>query len=267
MTTPHLEPIVSGNATGETILFVQGWPDDASLWDETVALLAPRYRCVRTNMPNYDGTVTAPRGYHTEEMVSAIADLIERVATNGPITLVLHDWGSYWGHPAHHRVPNAVARVASVDVAPHFQPETATQIAGILAYQSYLLTAFAIGGSIGDAMTRAAAKRFGAPLEPSRIRAAMNYPYRNVFEDLVSGRGRRLTKGYWPTCPLLFVYGEKKPFPFHSQRWIDHVKKVEGGEVVSLPSNHWVPKHPQFAPLLARWLERTEQAARVAGEA
>jgi pimeloyl-ACP methyl ester carboxylesterase len=47
MTTPHLEPIVSGNAKGNTILFVQGWPDDASLWDETVAALAPRYRCVR----------------------------------------------------------------------------------------------------------------------------------------------------------------------------------------------------------------------------
>jgi pimeloyl-ACP methyl ester carboxylesterase len=257
MTTPHLEPIVSGNPRGATILFVQGWPDDASLWDETIAVVGAKYRCVRTNMPNYDGTVSARWGYHTEEMVSAVVDLIERVATKGPITLVLHDWGSYWGHAAHHRVPSLVSRVASIDVAPHFQPTTAAQIAGILSYQSFLLAAFAMGGRIGDQLTRTAAKRFGAPLQSSQINAAMNYPYRNVFEDLISGRAQKLTKGYWPTCPLLFVYGEKKPFPFHSQSWLDHVKKT-GGEVVGLPSNHWVPKHPGFAPMLADWLERTD---------
>jgi pimeloyl-ACP methyl ester carboxylesterase len=217
-------------------------------------------------MPNYDGTISARWGYHTEEMITAIADLVERVATHGPITLVLHDWGSYWGHPAHHRVPQHVKRVAAIDVAPHFQPTTAAQIAGILSYQTYLLTAFAIGGGIGDRMTRGAAKRFGAPLESHKINAAMNYPYRNVFEDLISGRGRAMTKGYWPTCPLLFVYGEKKPFHFHSQRWLDHVRRVEGGEVVSVPSNHWVPKHREFGPILTRWLERTDSETTAARE-
>lgn len=37
-----LEPIIEGDEAGETLLFVQGWPDDASLWDPQVAHANPR---------------------------------------------------------------------------------------------------------------------------------------------------------------------------------------------------------------------------------
>lgn len=253
----QLEPIVSGNPAGETILFVQGWPDDASLWDGAVAALGAKYRCVRVNMPNYEGAVVARWGFHTEEIVDALVALIRRVATNGPITLVLHDWGSYWGHAAHHRCPELVARVATVDVAPHYDPSPLAAT-GILIYQSWLYAAFVLGGRVGDWMTRAMARAGGAPNDPARIRAAMNYPYRNIWEDLASGRAKKLTHGYWPTCPLLFVYGADKPFHFHSQRWIDHVKRV-GGEVAALRSNHWAPHHPEFVGVLTKWLDRTSR--------
>ena len=68
----HLDPIITGNEAGETILFVQGWPDDASLWDEAVAAVGGTYRCVRVNLPNYDGRITTRWGYDTEEIVDAI---------------------------------------------------------------------------------------------------------------------------------------------------------------------------------------------------
>jgi cis-3-alkyl-4-acyloxetan-2-one decarboxylase len=105
-------------------------------------------------------------------------------------------------------------------------------------------------------MTRRLAKAFGAPGEASRIVAQQNYPYRNIWADLFSGRARKLTEGYWPTCPLLFVYGERKPFPFHSRAWLDHVRRV-GGEVVGLPRGHWVMRDPSFVGILTRWLEAT----------
>jgi hypothetical protein len=82
----------------------------------------------------------------------------------------------------------------------------------------------------------------------------MNYPYRNIWADIFAGRDRQLLGHYWPSCPLLFVYGEKKPFPFHSEAWVNHVRKV-GGEVVGLPCGHWVPREPAFVAILARWLE------------
>jgi pimeloyl-ACP methyl ester carboxylesterase len=250
-----LEPTFDGNPDGDPILFVQGWPDDASIWDETVATLAPKYRCARVTMPNFGGHTDERWGYDTETIVEALVALIRRLSADRKVTLVLHDWGSYWGHAAHHRCPERVARVATLDVAPHYEPGPGA-VLGIVAYQWWLLGAFVLGRPVGDWMTKSLAKAAHAPADPHRISAAMNYPYRNGWADLFTGRARELTKGYWPTCPLLFVYGERKPFPFHSDAWIDHVERV-GGAVVGLPCGHWVMQHKAFVPVLTRWLEAT----------
>jgi hypothetical protein len=53
------------------------------------------------------------------------------------------------------------------------------------------------------------------------------------------------------------MYGENKPFPFHSNAWVDHVRSVQGGEVLGLPCGHWVQKDPSFISNLTRWLEAT----------
>lgn len=256
MTELRLEPIIEGNEAGETILFVQGWPDDASIWDEAVRALAPTYRCVRVDMPNYGDTARERWGYRTEEIVDALATLMRTLGAERPITLVLHDWGSYWGHFAHHRVPEAVKRVAALDVAPHYKASVGAAL-GIVTYQSWLAGAFFVGGPIGNWMTRSMAKLANAPARERPLEATINYPYRNVWGDLAGGRARRMSKGYWPTCPLLFVYGAKKPFMFHSQNWLDHVARV-GGEVVALPCGHWVQRHPDFVPTLTRWLAQTK---------
>jgi len=254
--TPRLEPIIDGSEAGETIVFIQGWPDDASLWDEAVAALAPTYRCVRVTLPNFDGRKSVRWGYTTDEMVDALVDFVRDAARSGRVTLVLHDWGAYWGHPVHHRVPELVSRVVSVDVAAHFKPTVGGAL-GIMAYQSWLFGAFLVGGPVGDWMTRSFATLGHVPDARKRsLTAWMNYPYRNSWADLFSGRAERLTKGYWPTCPLLFIYGEEKPFHFHSKQWVAHVKKT-GGEVVGLPSDHWVMNDPSFVSVLVRWLEKT----------
>lgn len=253
--TLSLDPIIDGNEAGETVVFVQGWPDDASLWDEVVASLGAKYRCVRVNLPNYGGELTSRWGYTTEEIVDALANLLRKEGARRPVTLVLHDWGCYWGHAAHHRVPQAVARLAGFDVAPHYEPGPGA-ILGIIAYQWWLIGAFVVGGPVGNWMTRKLAKGLGAPAEAARIDSRMNYPYRNVWADLTSGRAAKLTDGYFPTCPILFVYGEKKPFMFHSDAWTDHVKRV-GGQVVGLPSGHWVMRHPSFLGVFTGWLEQT----------
>jgi pimeloyl-ACP methyl ester carboxylesterase len=40
--------------------------------------------------------------------------------------------------------------------------------------------------------------------------------------------------------PLLFVYGERKPFMFHSQAWLERVAAMPGSAVQGLPCGHWV---------------------------
>lgn len=252
----EISPIVDGNERGPTLVFIQGWPDDASLWDDAVAVLAPTYRCVRVTLPNFDGRRAVRDGFTTEEIIDALGRVVRDAAKDGPVTLILHDWGAYWGHAVHHRHPELVERVVGIDVAPHFKP-TALGALGIVTYQSWLYGAFMLGGPAGDRMTRAFAKIAKMPNAAERpLTAWMNYPYRNIWADLFSGRAAKLTKGYFPKCPLLFLYGAKKPFHFHSERWIEHVKSV-GGEVHAVETGHWVPNHPAFVKILVPWLETT----------
>ena len=252
MAALHLVPIVDGNLTGKTLLFVQGWPDDASLWDEAVAVLGVRYRCVRVTLPNFGTDRKRLRwGHTTEEIVSALVEVMRKFGSEHPVTLVLHDWGCYWGNAAHHRALEFVARVASFDIAPHYTPRGLGAL-GFVAYQWWLFAAFMAGGPLGNVMTRRFGKTARIP-NADHLDAWMNYPYRNLWADIVTGRAGKLTEGYWPTCPLLFGYGTKKPFMFHDARWTDHVRKV-GGEVISFPSDHWVTRDPSFVPVLDRWL-------------
>jgi pimeloyl-ACP methyl ester carboxylesterase len=249
----HLSPIVEGDEAGATIVFLQGWPDDASLWREAVSALRDRYRCVRVTLPNYGGERTARWGYSTAEIIEALEKLIREAGRGQPVTLVMHDWGCYWGHAVHKRCPELVSALAGVDIAPQYRP-TIPAALGIVAYQGWLLGAFALAGPVGDWMTRRFATYVHAPMEPARITAWMNYPYRNIWADILSGRLRELTKGYWPGCPLLFVYGERKLFHFHSSEWVNHVRSV-GGQVVGLPCDHWVPRDASFVSILAGWLD------------
>ena len=258
--TLTLQPRIEGNDGGPTLVFVQGWPDDSSLWDPQVAVLAARYRCVRVDMPGYGALRDSAEGPSTDELVEALASCVRDVSRGEPVTLVLHDWGAVWGYAMHNRHPELVARVVGLDVAPHFSPGAKAAL-GIVVYQSWLAAAFFLGGSLGTRMTQRMAKLAGAPMARERIHAGMNYPYRNIWQDLVSGRSRKNQAGYWPELPLLFVYGKDKPFPFHSQRWVDHVTRT-GGEVVALDGGHWVSLHPAFNAILIGFLERTERAER-----
>lgn len=257
--TLRLAPIVAGPPSGDTIVFVQGWPDDATVWDEHVAQLSDRHRCVRTTLPNFDGRRTVRWGHSTDEIVAALAAMIREVSPQAPVTLVLHDWGCYWGYLLHHRHPELVARVAGLDIAPHIEP-SAGAVLGIIAYQWWLIAAFLVDGAIGDRMTRAFARAMQAPLPATKITSWMNYPYRNVWREIFSRRRRNETADYWPRNPLLFVYGKRKPFPFHSQKWIEYVQST-GGKAIGLDCGHWVQLDPAFADILAGWLAETQSAA------
>lgn len=231
---------------------------DATLWDAQVASLSARYRCVRMTMPNFDGRRSVRWGYSTDEIVEAIAAMIRDVSPDAPVTLILHDWGCYWGHTLHHRYPHLVARVVGLDVAPHVEPGPFA-ILGIIAYQWWLIGAFVLNGPVGDWMTRALAGAMHAPLPRDQINSWMNYPYRNAWRDVLSGRAKAQMDSYWPQVPLLFVYGKQKPFAFHSRKWIRHVEG-SGGKAVGLDCGRWVSRDPAFNGILEGWLDTSARA-------
>ena len=60
-------------SSGPTLLFVQGWPDNLTLWDELVAALRDRYRCVRVNLPGHPGAESLRWGHDTTGCVAALS--------------------------------------------------------------------------------------------------------------------------------------------------------------------------------------------------
>jgi pimeloyl-ACP methyl ester carboxylesterase len=236
-------------------VFIQGWPDDASLWDAQVAVLSPHYRCVRLTMPNFGGKREVRWGYRTDEIIEALAAMIRSVSGDKPVTLILHDWGCYWGYATHARYPTLANRVVGCDVAPHIAPTLKDRLL-IYAYQGWLALAFILDGRLGDWMTRLFGDRTDAPKKHDEINSWMGYPYRNIYSDMLHGRRKKYDEHYWPDMPLLFVWGTKKPVKFHSKAWIDWV--TSHGEVVSLEASHWVQRNPGFNGVLTGFLDRTD---------
>lgn len=248
-----LTPQIDGDNADDTLFFIQGWPDDATVWDSLVAELADTHRCVRVTLPNHGTTRDRRWGHTTEEIVGGIERCLREVSPDRSVTLVLHDWGCFWGHLLHERNPDAAHRIVTLDVAPH--AKTTTALASI-PYQWWLAFAFFLGGPVGDWMTRAFGKRIGAPAPRGQITAWMNYPYRNIWADVFRGRARSYFRDYWPELPILYLYGTKKPFMFHSQEWLDHVV-ANDGRVEALQHGHWVQLHPSFETIVTSWLTET----------
>ena len=57
-------------------------------------------------------------------------------------------------------------------------------------------------------------------------------------------------------CPLLFIYGRRKPFMFHSPAWEAGVAAQRGCEVIAMDTGHWVMREEPAAvnEAILRWL-------------
>lgn len=81
-------------AAPQRVLMLHGFPEAAFVWDEVMALLASRARCVAPNLRGYAGS-SAPVGvqhYRAKHLVADVAAVIESLGA--PIdVLVAHDWG------------------------------------------------------------------------------------------------------------------------------------------------------------------------------
>lgn len=242
----------------DTIVMLHGWPDTLELWDSTVEALKDRYRCVRFTQPGFAaGDVRRMRSL--DELVSLYAAIVDRVSPHKPVTLLLHDWGCVFGYQYAIRHPQRVARIVGVDIGDTASGAfrrslTAKAQWGIASYQLWLALAWKIGGAAGDRMTRSMAKALRCPSDPSRIHVGMDYPYWLTWTG-----GLKKSLPVRPQCPVLYLYGARKPFMFHSPRWLDEVRALPHGEVHAFETGHWVMTKAaeQFNRTVRNWLDST----------
>jgi len=66
----------------------------------------------------------------------------------------------------------------------------------------------------------------------------MNYPYAMIWFGVMGGfRGAAPVT---PACPILFIYGQRKPFMFHSADWLTSLGTRPGCAVQPFSTDHWV---------------------------
>lgn len=237
-----------------TVVMLHGWPDTEPLWEPQVQALREHARCVTFTLPGFDRA--HPRRVRTrQELVDRIQRIVQVVSPDTPVTLLLHDWGCIFGmayaqaHPAH------VEAIAAVDVGDvgspaHLAESKPRAKLAMAAYQLVLALAWHLPARLGDALTRRVARWARAPAAAATVGAHMNYPY------VLQWTGRLRRSSPPSGVPMLFVWGQRKPFMFHSRAWADQVRARPGSQVAGLPCGHWVT-HDQaeaFNRLLLDWL-------------
>ena len=260
MRVDSVEVIVEG-AGPKAIVMIHGWPDTYRLWDAQVDALKERYRCVRFTLPGFDvaGQKRGPqRAYPFAEVLETIRRVVEQACPGERVTLLLHDWGCFFGYQFAMRYPALVERVVGVDIGdagsrPHRAELGARGLFIVLAYQMWLALAWRIGGGIGDAMARWMARAMRCPTDQKSIHAQMGYPYALRWLGVAGGLGG--LKVFKPHCPMLYMYGERKPIMFHSRAWVESVAAR------AFPTGHWimVQQPKEFNAALLAWLSETEK--------
>jgi pimeloyl-ACP methyl ester carboxylesterase len=247
-TLDDVDMIVEG-AGPKTIVMLHGWPDTHRLWDTTVDALKGQYRCVRFTLPGFEPGAPK-RAYPFSELLERLRRIVEPFS---PVTLLLHDWGCLLGYQFAMQHPGLVERVIGVDIGDAGSRQHLAEIGAsgklkIIAYQVWLALAWAIGC---DAMARLMARAIGVP-RGREVRAQMGYLYAMRWLGIAGGlKGLRVFK---PHCPMLFLYGTRKPVMFHSDTWAQRV------ESRAFKTGHWVmlQAREEFNQAILGWLARRD---------
>lgn len=263
MKVDDIEVLVQGQGD-QAVVMIHGWPDTHRLWDAQVEALSQRFRCVRFTLPGFDLSL-AGRAYALDEVIATIRRVVETTCPGQRVTLLVHDWGCLYGYQFALRHPELVARVVGVDIGDvgsraHQASLSAKAKLTVLVYQLWLALAWRIGGGTGDRLARWMAKQLRCPAPPQSVGAQMGYPYAVQWFGVKGGFGQRPV--FEPAVPMLYIYGQRKPFMFHSQAWLDRLAARPGNRVLGLPTGHWVMlQQPQaFNAALLGWLAETAPA-------
>ena len=245
-----------------TVVMLHGWPDTHRLWDSTVDALKDQYRCVRFTLPGFDLS-KLPVALSLREITALIDSIVETVSPNLPVTLLLHDWGCMFGYEFASVHTHRIAAVVAVDIGDHNSGDYLHSLSskaklGVFAYQIWLALAWIIGSHIStrlaDRMTRWMAHTIGCRTPPADMGWPMNYPYAMAW--LGQSGGLKGTAPVRPIWPLLYIYGAKKPFMFHSPQWLAQVTQIPGNCVEEFATGHWVMMHQpaEFNASVKAWL-------------
>ena len=270
MPKPIIHPCeytIEGNPDGPTLLFIHGWPDDATLWRHQVTALGDLYRCVLVTLPNFGADAVKAGGFDFPRLNKMLGATLSRVLREDErVILITHDFGAYLGYLLERAFPERVEKMVALDIGAHVAPASSREKLFIVGYQWTLIGCWLIGGilpPLGNWLTRKFAIVIKVPpRQASTARSRVNYLYFYMWRGLLLPRWRKsLLRHYTPCCPVLFLYGKSKSVMFHSQRWLSIVEQSGGRSEGIEGAGHWfLESHAeQVNQAILQWLGSTEK--------
>ena len=252
------------DGSGEhTIVMLHGWPDTGELWHAQVADLQADYRCVRLTLPGFAADEPS-RALNMDEVVAWLDESIRRVSDR-PVILMAHDWGAVFAYAYVRAYPERVARLIGLDIGDTSQAfvdtlSTKHQLM-MMGYQLPLALSYRLPRWLANPMTRSIAKMLRAPVPAQSIHAGMNFPY---YQAWFGGKKRYQSHDeFIPHCPMLFVYGTRKPFQFFAPSWAQKIADLPNSQVVAMRAGHWmmVDAPDEFNRIVRGWLAQTDEVS------
>lgn len=215
------------------------------MWRKQVEALRENFRCVLVTLPNFGEKAVKAGGYDFPELVKMAAATIRQVQPRGKVSLITHDWGAYLGYLLEKKHPEMFFKMAALDVGGHIKPTDLKSSLMIMGYQWTLIGAWLIGGLVpplGNLLSKGVGRVIGVPKrQRARQRSRFNYLYFYLWRAmLLPWKRANLLGRYRPTCPVFFLYGERKPMMFHSAKWLQIVADSGGGSLGIPGAGHWL---------------------------
>jgi pimeloyl-ACP methyl ester carboxylesterase len=251
----------AGDPAAPMLFFMHGWPDNASLWRKQFAALSGQFYCVAVSMPNFGDRAEKAGGHDFPRLVEGLAATLRQYQQRGhPVTLVTHDWGAYLGYMLQRRYPELVDRMVALDIGGHARPNNFKEAVFTIAYQWALVLCWWVGGvlpPLGNLMARGVGKVVRVPRrQRANMRSRQCYPYFYFWRGMLFSRWKSSLLGFYkPGCPIYYLYGQRKPVMFHTERWLKLVEESGGRCEAVAGGGHWfMETHPDIVNrAIAEW--------------
>ena len=251
---PTLEVRGDASSDAEVMVMLAGYPDDFGVWAKLAAHYRSRYgRIVMACLPDFDDVGNAPgprRPYlgHTIGAIDAALDATIARATPGKedrVTLVVHDWGCFFGYRFIGRHPDKVSKLIAMDVgsavgamppgthAAAFGAESTMQPYLTAFYQLFFAFTFVVGKWLSFRAGNAVLGAFiRASLATGLFDASCARPMAKAtcwkcavyYWAWRRGLGGGDMSVPFPTVPTLYLYGAGKNLMLHRKVWETRVR-------------------------------------------
>ncbi|WP_026377149.1 alpha/beta fold hydrolase [Aestuariibacter salexigens] len=122
----ELHYLEAGADNTTTLVFLHGFPEFAGCWHRQLDYFKSHFRVIAPDLPGYNLSQKpkAEDFYQVPNLISILAEFIDRVSPSSPVILIAHDWGGALAWPLTAFYPQLISQLVILNAA---HPSTFTR--------------------------------------------------------------------------------------------------------------------------------------------